>query len=48
MVAIDTNIAVRLLMNDDPELTGKAAALFKAHEISAGMEPIKSRNTPMT
>ena len=33
MVAIDTNIVVRLLVNDDPEQAGKAAALFKTHEI---------------
>jgi hypothetical protein len=38
-------------VNDEPEQTGKAAALFKAHEISwvsAGIEPLKARNTPMT
>jgi len=33
MVAIDTNIAVRLLVNDDPGQTGRAVALFKAQEI---------------
>lgn len=33
MVAIDTNVAVRLLVCDDPEQTEKATDLFKAHEI---------------
>jgi predicted nucleic-acid-binding protein len=33
MVAIDSNIAVRLLVNDDPSQTGKAAELFKANKI---------------
>ncbi len=33
MVAIDTNIAVRLLVNDDPEQSGKAAALFRVDDI---------------
>jgi hypothetical protein len=39
------------LVNYDPDQTGKAAALFKAHDIarvSAGIEPSKSRNTTMT
>ncbi len=33
MVAIDTNIAVRLLVNDDPAQTKKVAALFTANEV---------------
>lgn len=33
MVSIDTNIVVRLLVNDDPLQTARAVALFKAHKI---------------
>ena len=33
MVAIDTNIAIRLLVNDDPAQTVKATALFTAEKI---------------
>lgn len=33
MVAIDTNVAVRLLVNDDPAQTKQAADLFTAHQI---------------
>jgi predicted nucleic-acid-binding protein len=33
MVAIDTNIAVRLLVNDDPVQTSKIRALFEADKI---------------
>ncbi len=33
MVAIDTNIAVRLLVNDDPVQTKSAAALFKREQV---------------
>ncbi len=33
MVAIDTNIAVRLLVNDDPAQTKKAVALFTGQEV---------------
>jgi len=33
MVAIDTNIAVRLLVDDDPVQTGKVVDLFAAHKI---------------
>lgn len=33
MVSIDTNIAVRLLVNDDPVQTKRAVALFKAHPV---------------
>lgn len=33
MVAIDTNIAVRLLVNDDPAQTGKIVSLFKTDKI---------------
>ena len=33
MVSIDTNIAVRLLVNDDPDQTSRAAALFKANKV---------------
>lgn len=33
MVSIDTNIAVRLLVNDDPDQTSRAAALFKANQV---------------
>ena len=33
MVAIDTNIAVRLLVNDDPAQTKKAVELFTANEV---------------
>jgi predicted nucleic-acid-binding protein len=33
MVAIDTNIAVRLLVNDDPLQTRKVVALFTANEV---------------
>lgn len=33
MVSIDTNIAVRLLVNDDPLQTARALALFKAQTI---------------
>ncbi|MFZ4860125.1 MAG: type II toxin-antitoxin system VapC family toxin [Desulfuromonadaceae bacterium] len=33
MVSIDTNVAVRLLVNDDPEQTRRAAELFSGHKI---------------
>lgn len=33
MVSIDTNIVVRLLVNDDPLQTARAVALFKANKI---------------
>lgn len=33
MVSIDTNIAIRLLVNDDPAQTKRVAALFKNHQI---------------
>ena len=33
MVAIDTNIVVRLLVNDDPAQTSKVRTLFKADKI---------------
>ena len=33
MVSIDTNIAVRLLVNDDPDQTSRAVALFKANQV---------------
>lgn len=33
MVSIDTNIVVRLLVNDDPSQTARAASLFKANKI---------------
>ena len=33
MVSIDTNIAVRLLVNDDPEQTKSAVALFKNNKV---------------
>lgn len=33
MVAIDTNIAVRLLVNDDPAQTKKASDLFTVNEV---------------
>jgi predicted nucleic-acid-binding protein len=33
MVAIDTNIAVRLLVNDDPAQTKKAVQLFNSNEV---------------
>jgi predicted nucleic-acid-binding protein len=33
MVSIDTNIVVRLLVNDDPLQTARAGALFKANKI---------------
>lgn len=33
MVAIDTNIAVRLLVNDDPAQTKKAVAIFTANQV---------------
>lgn len=33
MVSIDTNIAVRLLVNDDPLQTARALALFRANKI---------------
>lgn len=33
MVAIDTNIAVRLLVNDDPDQTAKVTTLFKSEKI---------------
>lgn len=33
MVSIDTNIAVRLLVNDDPDQTGRAVAIFKANQV---------------
>jgi len=33
MVSIDTNIAVRLLVNDDPGQTKSAAALFKNNRV---------------
>lgn len=33
MVSIDTNIAIRLLVNDDPVQTKRAAALFKTHHV---------------
>jgi predicted nucleic-acid-binding protein len=33
MVSIDTNIAVRLLVNDDPDQTSRAAALFKSNQV---------------
>lgn len=33
MVSIDTNIAVRLLVNDDPAQTKRAAALFNANQV---------------
>lgn len=33
MLAVDTNILVRLLTNDDPEQTRRAAAIFQQHEI---------------
>jgi len=29
MIAVDTNIVVRLLTNDDPEQAGRAAAVVK-------------------
>jgi len=33
MVAIDTNIAVRLLVNDDPAQTEKVVQLFNSNEV---------------
>ena len=33
MVSIDTNIAVRLLVNDDPDQTTRAAALFNTNQV---------------
>ena len=33
MVSIDTNIAVRLLVDDDHDQTMRAAALFKANQV---------------
>lgn len=33
MVAIDTNIAVRLLVNDDPAQTKKVVELFNSNEV---------------
>ncbi|MBJ6724702.1 PIN domain-containing protein [Geomesophilobacter sediminis] len=33
MVAIDTNVAVRLLVNDDPAQTSRAVELFQANDI---------------
>lgn len=33
MVLIDTSIAVRLLVNDDPDQTSRASALFKTNQI---------------
>lgn len=33
MYAVDTNVLVRLLTNDDPEQTRRATALFKKETI---------------
>jgi predicted nucleic-acid-binding protein len=33
MIAIDTNVLVRLLVNDDPAQSPRAAALFAAEEV---------------
>ena len=33
MVSIDTNIAVRLLVNDDPDQTKRATALFNSQQV---------------
>jgi len=33
MVSIDTTIAVRLLVNDDPDQTSRAAKLFKTNQV---------------
>lgn len=33
MVSIDTNSAVRLLVNDDPDQTSRASALFKTNQV---------------
>jgi predicted nucleic-acid-binding protein len=33
MVSIDTNVAIRLLVNDDPDQTKRVVALFKSHQI---------------
>ena len=33
MVSIDTNIAVRLLVNDDPDQTKSAVALFRSQQV---------------
>ena len=33
MIAVDTNVLVRLLANDDPAQSPKAAALFAAEEV---------------
>jgi predicted nucleic-acid-binding protein len=33
MVAVDTNIVIRLLVNDDPEQARRAARLFASHEV---------------
>lgn len=33
MVSIDTNLAVRLLVNDDPARTKRIVALFREHQV---------------
>jgi predicted nucleic-acid-binding protein len=33
MVAVDTNVVVRLLVNDDPDQARRAALLFTSHEV---------------